>query len=434
MSIKLNNSDIKSVTFNSTDIDKVYFNGELVWHSYDLSDMKSIQNYEDSSGLNRKRVMVRVDFGGWTGSTTAPTFNNFIRDKIQIILPTLNYLLSAGSSIIIIGTQGTDTTAYSFSPLVNVLSNYLKTQVTFLSNIDAYRQTNYKAGSVYLLENVWYLWTYTADREADSQISKILSAPIQVFVVENPSWFSRDINYASVVGVASLTDTYLGLYTYSQVGGVINIGSSGIKRPWYLLTNREISDTSDVENYLNLLYVVDGIFIGNNCIPYLAAMGINVNTSQINQSVIEGANTIINAGEDKVFIGVDFIAGNTSSPQLKSRTNLNSSDSIFSIGSRTFTSYRSNISNAGTLYIDSPLSTYWQVEELAEPTNDLAANLPTPNNTDYILTPGAKQWVYTYNSLIANNSTPIIVTSDMFNISMGLEPINLIPLIGAIVK
>src|ERR1700733_1757924 len=129
-----------------------------------------------------KRVLVRVDYN-------VPLQGSAVVDKTRIVetLPTLNYLLDAGASVVLmshLGRPGGKTDPkYSLKPVAAELEKLLGHKIRFISDCvgtNSEKSTSaMKAGDVALLENLRF---HPEEEKNDAEFSKKLSEHGDLFV------------------------------------------------------------------------------------------------------------------------------------------------------------------------------------------------------------------------------------------------------------
>lgn len=161
----------------------------------------SVENADIKSGT---KVLVRVDF-----NIPDPVTEKSIR--FQETLKTISYLHGKGARVALVSHRGSDG-ALSLSPVVPLLEKYLPVQLVEDPHDLKNAVENLAPGESVLLENIR---RNAGEEKNDPDFSRILTEGFDMFVNEGFSVSHR--HHASVVGVAELLPSYLGLHMLKEI-------------------------------------------------------------------------------------------------------------------------------------------------------------------------------------------------------------------------
>ncbi|MEM5773467.1 MAG: phosphoglycerate kinase, partial [Anaerolineaceae bacterium] len=195
-----------------------------------------------------KKVLVRVDLN-------VPIKDGVIGDdtRIQAALPTIQYLLDHGASVILMShlgrPKGKVDPAYSLAPVAAHLGSLLGKPVAFAddcigqSAVDA--AAALKPGDVLLLENTRF---YNGDEKNDPEMAQKLASLADVFV--NDAFGSAHRAHASTEGVAKYLPAVAGLLMEKEIQYLGEAIESPEKPFVAILGGAKISDKIGVIRHL----------------------------------------------------------------------------------------------------------------------------------------------------------------------------------------
>lgn len=205
-----------------------------------------------------KRVLVRVDFN-------VPMENGQITDdsRIKAALPTIEYLLQHGASIVLMShlgrPEGKYNPALSLAPCAKRLSELLKQPVTMT-----------KGGRIVLLENLRF---HKEEEEGDVAFAKELSSLGSLYV--NDAFGTAHRAHASTAVITQFFPgkAAMGLLMEKEINMLTSLLQKP-KRPFYaIIGGAKISTKMGVMK--KLLELVDGLFIGGAmALPFFQKGGI----------------------------------------------------------------------------------------------------------------------------------------------------------------
>ena len=252
----------------------------------------------DTVDVRGKRVLLRCDLN-------VPLKDGVITDdgRIKASLPTINYLLAQGASVVITAhlgrPKGERKPELSLAPVATRLSELLEQNVNFSKEIVGAKLSG---TGVTLLENIRYEAAETSKDEAERlTLAKALATYADVFVSDGFGAVHR--KHASVYDVAKLLPHTAGYLVAAEVD-VLKKLTQTPERPYGVaLGGSKVSDKIGVIS--NLLEKVDTIAIGGGMLfTFLAAKGLEIGKSLVETDLIP---TVIELMERAERRGVKFL-------------------------------------------------------------------------------------------------------------------------------
>ncbi len=254
-----------------------------------------------------KKVLVRVDFN-------VPIKDGVIGDdnRITAALPTLNYILENGGSIIAFSHLGKvkaeeDKASKTLEPVAKALAEKLGKPVKFVPVTRGAELENavaeLKAGEILMFENTRFEdLDGKKESKNDPELGKYWASLGDVFV--NDAFGTAHRAHASNVGVASnISESAVGFLIEKEInfiGGAVD----NPERPLVaILGGAKVSDKIGVIE--NLLDKADKVIIGGGMMfTFLKAQGKNTGKSLLEEDKVELAASLIAKAKDK---GVELI-------------------------------------------------------------------------------------------------------------------------------
>lgn len=239
-----------------------------------------------------RKVLVRVDFN-------VPMDGDLITDttRIEASLPTINYLLENGASVVLMSHLGRPKGEYkeefSLAPVAKKLSELLKKDVKFVASkvvIDDEVKSEIKklkTGEVALLENTRFV---KGEEKLDYDFAKDLASLADIYV--NDAFGTSHRAHASNVGVAKYLPSAMGFLLEKEVeyleGAVQNPD-----RPFVaILGGKKVSDKINVID--NLLEKVDTlIVVGGMAYTFFKSMGLEIGDSIVEDDKLDLARELM---------------------------------------------------------------------------------------------------------------------------------------------
>ncbi len=316
--------------------------------------MKSIENLKN---IENKHVILRLDLN-------VPIKNGKITDtnRIDKILPTLNFLLKKKAKIIILShvgrPNGKIVEELSLKPISLCIKDKIKKEVLLLKeNIfkinkrDIFKSSNYE---VVLLENIRF---YPEEESNDDKFSQKLASLGEIYVNDAFSCSHRD--HASVSKITKYIPSYCGIQIKTEVNALNKI-TSIIKKPvTCIIGGSKIS--SKINIIKNLIPKFNNIIIvgamANNIFKY---KGFKIGKSIYEKNIDNIIHEIFSYAEKNnctIYFPIDFKVGKRLDDKSieKNFENIEHDDIILDVGSKTLIEIKKIIDNSSTLLWNGPL-------------------------------------------------------------------------------
>ncbi|MGB2949233.1 MAG: phosphoglycerate kinase [Rhodococcus sp. (in: high G+C Gram-positive bacteria)] len=285
--------------------------------------VKTLQDLIDD-GVSGRPVLVRSDFN-------VPIENGVITDPGRIVasVPTLQALLDAGAKLIVTAhlgrPDGKPDAAYSLAPVASKLGELLGRHVQLAGDVvgqDAQaRAEGLTDGDVLLLENIRFDARETSkDDDERAQLAAELVALTDgegAFVSDGFGVVHR--KQASVYDVAQLLPSYAGGLVATEVE-VLKKLTETPERPYaVVLGGSKVSDKLAVIEAL--APKVDTLVIGGGmCFTFLAAQGLKVGTSLLQEDMIPTCKDLLERFGDVIHLPKDVVVADSFSASAEAKT------------------------------------------------------------------------------------------------------------------
>ncbi|CAB0647917.1 phosphoglycerate kinase [Corynebacterium diphtheriae] len=267
-----------------------------------------------AEGVEGRHVLVRSDFNVPLNDDREITDAG----RITASLPTIKALVDNGARVILMAhlgrPKGEVNEKFSLAPVAEALSEALGQYVALAGDVvgeDAHERANgLNDGDVLLLENVRFDPRETSKEEAErGEFADQLVA----LTAENGAFVSDGFGVvhraqASVFDVAQRLPHYAGTLVEKELEVLGNKVASAPERPYaVILGGAKVSDKLGVIEALATK--ADKLIIGGGmCYTFLAAKGINVQKSLLQEEQIKKCKELLEAYADKIVLPVDLVA------------------------------------------------------------------------------------------------------------------------------
>ena len=332
--------------------------------------MKSIENIEN---IENKNVILRLDLN-------VPIVNGKITDtnRIDKIIPTLNFLIKKKAKIIIISHVGRPNgkimKELSLEPVSLFIKNKINKEVSLLKeNIfnltkkDIFKNTNYE---VVLLENIRF---YPEEEANDDKFSKKLASFGEIYV--NDAFSCSHRNHASVTKITKYIPSYSGIQINAEVKALNKI-TSEIKKPiTCIIGGSKIS--SKINIIKNLIPKFNNIIIvgamANNIFKY---KGLNIGNSIYEKNIgniIEEMFSYAENNKCKIFFPQDVKVGKKLNDKSinKGLMDIEDDDMILDVGPKSLIEIKKIIDFSSTILWNGPLG-YFENENFSSGSSEIA--------------------------------------------------------------
>jgi len=316
--------------------------------------MKSITDLEN---LNNQIVLLRLDLN-------VPILDGKIIDtnRIDKIIPTINFLLSKNAKIIIIShvgrPKGKFKSELSLQPIRDNLSSQVGENVKLeKSNIFNLKKDELFKGideKLIILENIRF---YPEEENNNDKFSEHLAKLGDIYVNDAFSCSHRE--HASVTSITKFIPSYSGLQINSEVEALKKI-TTEIKKPiTCIIGGSKISTKIDIIK--NLIPKFDNIVIvgamANNILKF---KGYNIGASLFeknSEKIIEEIFSEVESNSCKIYLPEDVKVGKSLKDYSiqKSLNQIENDDMILDVGSKTIQNIKSVIDNSSTILWNGPL-------------------------------------------------------------------------------
>jgi phosphoglycerate kinase len=327
-----------------------------------------------AEGVSGRGVLVRsdlnvpLDFAGQQGTITDA-------GRITASVPTLRALADAGAKVVVTAhlgrPKGGPDPKLSLAPVAAALGEQLGRHVQLASDVvgtDALaRAEGLTDGDVLLLENIRFDPRETSKDDAErlalaEQLTELVRAPdgsAGAFVSDGFGVVHR--KQASVYEIATLLPHYAGTLVADEVR-VLEQLTSSTERPYaVVLGGSKVSDKLGVIEQLATR--ADSIIIGGGmCFTFLAAQGVSVGKSLLQEEMIDTCRDLLDTYGDVLRLPVDIVVADEFAADAPAHTvdaNAIPDDELgLDIGPGSVTRFTRLLSNARTIFWNGPMGVF----------------------------------------------------------------------------
>lgn len=324
--------------------------------------------------LKEKRILIRVDFN-------VPVEQDTVVDdfRIRSALPTIQYCLSQGASIVLMSHSGRPKgriiPELSLMPAGETLADMLEMPIKFsedcVSEDSRDISLGLKSGEIHLLENLRF---HIEETKNDIEFSALLAKHGQIFI--NDAFGTAHRTHASNFGVVvNFIHKGIGFLIEKELKFLTRVMKKPIL-PLVLVLGGAKIDTK-LGLLLRFIEKADTILIGGGmAFIFLKAMGKEVGKSLVDIDQIKVARNILNKARGKVIFELpkDFVCAKS----IKDGKNITVCDSGkipkelmgLDIGPKTIEHYQTIIGDANTIVWNGPMGVF-EVSEFEEGTRSI---------------------------------------------------------------
>ena len=333
----------------------------------------AVKTLEDllAEGVSGRGVLVRSDLNvplDADGNITDP-------GRIIASGPTLKKLADAGAKVVVTAHLGRPKDGpdpkYSLAPVAVALSEHVGRHVQLAGDVvgtDALaRAEGLTDGDVLLLENIRFDPRETSKDDAErlalaKALVELVSAPDGspgAFVSDGFGVVHR--KQASVYDVATLIPHYAGDLVAAEVK-VLEQLTTSTERPYaVVLGGSKVSDKLAVIE--NLATKADSLIIGGGmCFTFLAAQGVSVGTSLLQEEMIDTCKGLLETYGDVIHLPVDIVVAEKfaadSPPETVGSGDIPDGTMGLDIGPESVKRFTALLSNAKTIFWNGPMGVF----------------------------------------------------------------------------
>jgi phosphoglycerate kinase len=263
-----------------------------------------------------KKVLVRVDFN-------VPIKDGKVTDdtRIRAALPTIEYLLKQGASVILFShlgrPKGGPDPKYSMKPVAEYLGGLVSVPVKFVEEAAGPKATeaaaNLKLGEILVLENTRF---FPSEEKNDLDLAKQFASLADIFVMD--AFGSAHRAHSSTEGVTHYLPAVAGFLMEKEIQ-YLGSAISDPARPFVaILGGAKISDKIGVIR--NLLTKSDAILIGGAMAnTFFKAQGYPMADSLVENEVLDLARELLKEGGSKIRLPVDAVIATSTEEGAESK-------------------------------------------------------------------------------------------------------------------
>jgi phosphoglycerate kinase len=332
--------------------------------------MKTIS---DIGGLDKKTVLLRADLD-------EPHDGQRLLDdyRIRKALPTIQYLLDHGATVIIISKLGRPKKSFdpeqTLAPVAESLAGLLKRMlVSAETDIPAFAENrlvfftgdirkpeNIKAikslpqGSLVLLENIRF---YPEEENCDPEFAKNLASLGDTYV--NDAFAMDHRNEVSVSMLPKLLPAYAGFELVKELQALQRVVTMEAKPFIVIMGGAKISDK--IETIRNLAPQADAVLIGGALANLFAlAKGLPIGLSFCERDKVDLAADLLKNYVDKIVLPIDVIVSDASKEHISiiSADSVLPEQGVYDIGPKTILEFSNRIRGARKMIWNGPLGLF----------------------------------------------------------------------------
>ncbi|MFF0544227.1 phosphoglycerate kinase [Nocardia thailandica] len=338
-----------------------------------------------SEGVEGRGVLVRSDLN------VPLDDNGEITDAGRIVasVPTISALVEAGAKVVVMAhlgrPKGEPDPKYSLAPVAKKLAELLGRNVQLAGDVVGYdalsRSEGLTDGDVLLLENVRFDARETS--KDDAERTKLAQAFVEL-VGDDGAFVSDGFGVvhraqASVYDVAKLLPHYAGTLVAAEVDVLAKLTTDPARPYAVVLGGSKVSDKLAVIEAL--APKVDTLVIGGGmCFTFLAAQGLSVGASLLQEEMIDTCKDLLERFGDVLHLPVDIVAADAFAADADSKvvasTEIPDGWLGLDIGPESVARFSALLTEAETVFWNGPMGVF-EFEKFAAGTRGVAEAIVT---------------------------------------------------------
>ena len=324
----------------------------------------AIRYIDEIGELKGKKVFIRVDF-----NVPLDDNQNITEDtRIRAVLPTINYVLDAGATVVLAShmgrPKGERNPIYSMAPAAKRLSRFLGKEVRLAPDCigeDVTRMVSaLHPGDVLMLENVRF---YEGEEKNDENFAKALANGCDIYI--NDAFAVSHRAHASVEAITRFFPiAAAGFLLKKEIDFFEKAMDNPIRPLVAILGGAKVSGKLEV--LANLINKVDKVIIGGGmAFTFIKALGYNVGKSLVEENLIDTARETYELARSKgikFYLPVDCVVADRFQPEAE--TKVTTTQEIpdgwmaLDIGPATVALFAEALQNAKTIIWNGPMGVF----------------------------------------------------------------------------
>lgn len=320
-----------------------------------------LRSIKEAKKLRGKKILLRVDFNVPLTEGKKP----YVADDTRIVncLPTIEYLLAKGASLIIVThlgrPEGKVMPEFSIRPVAQRLERLICQRVLTsrdcISIVTKKLIDNLEPGQVLMLENVRF---HAAEKKNNKLFAKKLAAGCDLYV--NDAFANSHRADASMVAITNFLPSFAGLLLAKEVKELSSVLEKP-KRPLVAIIGG-VKISTKLAVIRNFLHFADSILFGGALAnTVLKAKGIAVGRSIVEETMVKSIKKL-NLTDTHLHIPVDVVVAEKISPRaadkIKAVGSILAKEYILDIGPDTVKLFDCIIREAKTIIWNGPMGVF----------------------------------------------------------------------------
>ncbi|MGD0844406.1 MAG: phosphoglycerate kinase [Geobacteraceae bacterium] len=324
----------------------------------------AIRYIDEIGDLQGKKVFIRVDF-----NVPLDENQNITEDtRIRAVLPTINYILDAGASVVLAShlgrPKGEWKQIYSMAPAAKRLSRLLGKEVRLAPDCigDAVKRMidALQPGDVLMLENVRF---YEGEEKNDENFAKALANGCDIYI--NDAFAVSHRAHASVEAITRFFPIAVaGFLLKKEINFFEKAMDNPIRPLVAILGGAKVSGKLEVLE--NLINKVDKVIIGGGmAFTFIKALGYSVGKSLVEEPLIETARKTYELARSKgikFYLPVDCVVADRFQPEAETKVTtiqeIPDGWMALDIGPATVALFAEALQNAKTIIWNGPMGVF----------------------------------------------------------------------------